>query len=338
MRVRSALQCVAAVGAVVVAAPLLLASCGGDDALTVYSGRNENLVGPLFAQFEQETGIDVEVRYGESAELAATIGEEGEGSPADVFFAQDAGSLGSVAEEGLLAPLPGRLLDRVDERFRDAEGRWLGVSGRARVVAYDTGDFDDGDLPDTIWDYAKPEWAGRLGIAPTNASFQAMVTAMRLEGGDARTRDWLEALRAGGAETYENNVSILEAIAAGEVEAGLVNHYYLYGLLEEQPDAPVGNHHLRDGDAGSLVNAAGVGILAGTERRADAERVVEYLLDQGQEYFARETFEYPLVAGHRPSADLPPLDEVQGPQLELGALGPELEATLRMLNAVGLTS
>jgi iron(III) transport system substrate-binding protein len=313
-----------------------LAACGGEDALTVYSGRNENLVGPLFEQFEDETGVDVEVRYGDSAELAATLAEEGDGSPADVFFAQDAGSLGFVAEEGLLGELPAELL-AVDGRFRDGDGRWVGLSGRARVVAYNTDELAEGDLPTSIWEYAGPEWRSRVGIAPTNASFQAMVTAMRLAGGEERTRRWLEDLE-GEARTYENNVSILEAIAAGEIDAGLVNHYYLYGLREEQPEAPVANHYLEPGDPGSLVNVAGAGILARTDQPQEAERLLMYLLDEGQRYFAAETFEYPLAGGVDSDAELPPLDEAQGPQLELGTLGPELEATLELLNEVGLTS
>ena len=328
---------IAAALAVAVLVPLL-AACGGDDeTLTVYSGRSESLVAPLFEQFSEETGIDVEVRYGESAELAATIAEEGDGSPADVFFAQDAGALGSVADEGLLAELDTGLLDRVPERFRDPEGRWVGLSGRARVVAYNSEALGEDDLPDSIWDYAGEEWSGRVGFAPTNASFQAMVSAMRLTEGDERTREWLEALAANEPRLYENNLMSLEAAASGEVDVALVNHYYLYELLAEQPDVPVANHYLADGDAGSLVNVAGAGIVAGTDRAEDAERLLAYLLEEGQTFFAEETAEYPLVAGVEPNEELPPLDSIHGPELELGALGAELASTLELLNEVGLT-
>jgi iron(III) transport system substrate-binding protein len=316
----------------------VLAACGGSDKLTVYSGRNENLVGPLLARFEEETGIDVEVRYGDSAELAATIAEEGENSPADIFFAQDAGSLGAVAEERLLTPLPDAILDKVDQRFRDPGGRWVGTSGRARVIAYNTDALSEADLPATIWDFADAGWNGRIGFPPTNASFQAMVTAMRIEAGDERTRRWLEKIAANEPKLYENNVQTLEAVAAGEVDVGFVNHYYLYELLNEQPDARVANHYLEDGDPGALVNVAGVGILASSDSREDAERFVEFLLGQGQRYFADETAEYPLVDGVPAGEELPPLSELQGPQIELGALGPELEGTLDMLNEVGLTT
>jgi iron(III) transport system substrate-binding protein len=318
---------------------LALAGCGGEEGdITVYSGRQEDLVEGLFEQFEEATGIEVDVRYGDSAELAATIAEEGDNTPADVFFAQDAGSLGSVGEEGLLAELPAKTLDKVDERFADPQGRWVGTSGRVRVVAYNTEALSEDELPDSIWDYADPAWRGRLGLPPTNASFQAMVTAMRLEAGDERTREWLEGIAANEPRIFENNVQTLEAIAAGEIDAGFVNHYYLYGLLEEEPEAPVANHFLEPGDAGALVNVAGVGILRTTDRPGMAQQLADYLLGPGQEYFATETDEYPLVAGVSPETELPPLSDLQGPDIELGAFGPELKATLEMLDSVGLTS
>jgi iron(III) transport system substrate-binding protein len=318
---------------------LALAGCGGEDGdITVYSGRQEDLVEDLFEQFEDATGIEVDVRYGDSAELAATIAEEGENTPADVFFAQDAGSLGSVASEGLLAELPAATQGEVDERFQDPESRWVGTSGRVRVVAYNTNELSEDELPDSIWDYADPSWHGRLGLAPTNASFQAMVTAMRLESGDERTREWLEAIAANEPRIFENNVQTLEATAAGEIDAGFVNHYYLYELLEEEPDAAVANHFLEPGDAGALVNVAGAGILRTTDRPGMAQQLVDYLLGPGQEYFATETDEYPLAAGVGPRTELPPLTDLHGPDVALGALGPELEATLEMIDSAGLTS
>jgi iron(III) transport system substrate-binding protein len=318
---------------------LALAGCGGEEGdLTVYSGRAEELVEDLFDQFEEETGLKLDVRYGDSAELAATIAEEGENTPADVFFAQDAGSLGAVGAEGLLAELPAETLAEVDERFQDPQRHWVGTSGRARVVAYNTDAVSEDELPDSIWNYADAAWRGRLGLPPTNASFQAMVTAMRLEAGDERTREWLEGIAANEPRIFENNVQTLEAIAAGEIDAGFVNHYYLYGLLEEQPDAPVANHYLAAGDPGSLVNVAGAGILRTTDRQALAQQLVDYLLGPGQQYFATETDEYPLVDGVSSGSELPPLSDLQGPDVELGALGPELAATLEMLDSIGLTS
>lgn len=328
---------------VVLALALLAAGCGGDEAasgpLTVYSGREEELVAPLFEKFTDATGVDVEVRYGDSAELAATIAEEGDNSPADVFFAQDPGSLGAVDPQ--LEELPQATLDRVAARFRDAEGRWVGTSGRTRVLAYNTDRVQESDLPASVLELTAPEWKGRVGVAPTNASFQAFVTAMRLSLGDERTREWLEGLRANGAKTYEKNLPIVEAVAAGEVDVGLVNHYYLALVKEEQPDAPVANHLFEAGDPGTLVSVAGAGVLASTDQRNDAEAFVEFLLsEQAQRFYVDEAEEneYPLVAGIDPPAGLVPLDEIQGPDVELTAFGAELESTVELLRETGWLS
>jgi iron(III) transport system substrate-binding protein len=328
---------------VVLALALLAAGCGGDEAaggpLTVYSGREEELVAPLFEKFTDATGVAVEVRYGDSAELAATIAEEGDNSPADVFFAQDPGSLGAVDPQ--LEELPQATLDRVAARFRDAEGRWVGTSGRTRVLAYNTDRVQESDLPASVLELTRPEWKGRVGVAPTNASFQAFVTAMRLSLGDERTREWLEGLRANGAKTYEKNLPIVEAVAAGEVDVGLVNHYYLALVKEEQPDAPVANHLFEAGDPGTLVSVAGAGVLASTDQRDDAEAFVEFLLSEDAQRFyvdQAEENEYPLVAGIDPPAGLVPLDEIQGPDVELTAFGAELESTVELLRETGWLS
>ena len=237
----------------------------------MYSGREEELVAPLFERFTEATGTEVEVRYGDSAELAATIAEEGSNSPADVFFAQDPGSLGAVDPQ--LAELPEEILERVDERFRDANGRWVGTSGRTRVLVYNTDSLSDDELPSSVLELTEPEWEGRIGIAPTNASFQAFVTAMRLDLGDDETRAWLEGMKENGAKTYEKNTPIVEAVASGEIDVGLVNHYYLALVKEEQPDAPIANHLFAGDDPGALVSVAGAGVLASIDQEEDAEAI-----------------------------------------------------------------
>jgi iron(III) transport system substrate-binding protein len=311
---------------------------GGPDKLTVYSGRAEPLVGDLFEQFEKDTGVDVEVRYGDSAELAATIEEEGDNSPADVFFSQDAGALGAVAGRDLLQELPPNIWNRVVSRFRDDRRRWVGVSGRARVLAYSTERVKKPDLPESVFELTQPKWKGRLGLAPPNASFQAFVSAMRIDVGDERTRKWLEAIDANEPELYENNIQSVEAIADGDVDVALVNHYYLYEIRRERGDVPVLNHFMRTGDPGSLVNAAGIGILKGNDSSEAARRFADYLLSKkGQTYFAEKTAEYPLAAGVKPGEQLPPLKNVHGPFIDLGQLGPKLPSTLEMIEEAGLT-
>ena len=327
-------------------AVLLAAGCGGDDgdagsggSITVYSGREEELVAPLFEGFTEETGIEVDVRYGDSAELAATIAEEGDNSPADVFFAQDPGSLGSV--EGQLAELPEGTLGRVDERFRDGAGKWVGTSGRVRVIAYNTEALSEDEVPDSVFELTDPRWKGKVGIAPTNASFQAFVTAMRETVGDERTRQWLEGMKANDAQVYERNTPIVEAVASEEIELGLVNHYYLALVKEEQPDAPVANKYLPGDDPGALVSTAGVAVLVSSDDREAGKRFVDYLLsEEGQRFYAEEAeeAEYPLVDGVEPKEGLPALDSLQGPEVELDSFGEQLEATLELLSETGWTT
>ena len=326
-----ALVCMVALLAVV-------AGCGGgsDDTITVYSGREEELVAPLFELFIEETGIEVEVRYGDSAELAATIAEEGENSPADVFWAQDPGSLGAVEDH--LDPLSEGILGQVSEQYRDDEGRWVGTSGRSRVLVYSTDALSEDEVPDSVFDLADPRWKGRVGIAPTNASFQAFVTAMRLSAGDDATRQWLLDLEKNDPKEYEKNTPIVEAVAAGEVDLGLVNHYYLYLVREEQPDAPIANHFLAAGDPGALVSVAGVGVLESADEASTAERFVEFLLSpEAQRFYVddAEEAEYPLIEGIEPREGLPPLDELAGPEVDLTSFGAEHEATIELLRETG---
>ena len=304
--------------------------------LVVYSGRSENLVAPLIERFKQDTGIDVDVRYGGTAELAATILEEGENSPADLFFAQDAGSLGALAQEGRLAALPETVLNQVDARFRSLAGDWVGVSGRARTLVYNTEQLAESDLPASVFDLTGPQWTGMVGWAPTNASFQSFVTALRQISGEDATRAWLEAMLANGVQSYDNNAAIVEAVGRGEILAGLVNHYYLFRFLEEQGESfPARNYFFPDGGADALVNVAGIGMLASSDQQENALVFANYLLDEtAQQYFADETQEYPLIAGVPASPLLTPIDQLNLPQLDLSDLS-DLQGTLELLQDVG---
>ena len=305
--------------------------------LRIYSGRSESLVGPLVDRFRQESGLDVEVKYAGTSELTATILEEGDASPADVFFAQDGGALGALAAEGRLSPLPASTLELVDRRFRSPDGLWVGVSGRARVVVYDTRVLAEDDLPTSILDYADPTWKGKIGWAPTNASFQAFVTAFRVLQGDQAAKTWLEAIQANEPKVYEGNDAVLAAVAAGEVQVGFINHYYLMGQLAEQgEDFPVRNHFLPNGDVGALVNVAGAGVLTTSSNPAAAQAFVDFLLtDESQAYFAEETYEYPLVSGIEADPRLVPLSDIDSPDVDLSDLA-DLEGTLRLIQEAGV--
>ena len=282
--------------------------------LTIYSGRNENLVGPFIEQFTAATGI-----------------------AADVFFAQDAGALGLLQDAGRFEALPPALLDRVDVRFRSDAGLWTGTSARARVLVYNTKALTDDKVPDTVGALLDPAWKGRVGWAPTNASFQAFVTAFRTLKGDDAARQWLEGMVANGVVPFDDNTAIVLAVGNGELDLGLVNHYYKYAVLrEEGADFPIENHYLDPADPGALVNVAGAGILHTGTHQKEALAFVERLLsEEGQTYFATTTSEYPVVAGAASPADLPPLADVGSPKINLSELA-DLQGTVAMLTDLGI--
>ena len=310
----------------------------GPRRITVYSGRSEKLVAPLIERFRKDTGIEVAVRYAGSSELAAQLVEEGDRSPADVFFSQDAGALGSLSSRTLLKTAPAEALGLVEGRFRAKDSTWVGVSGRARVIAFDPRQVPEAEVPNSVFALTDPRWKGRIGFAPTNASFQSFVTAMRVQVGEDRTRQWLSGFKANEPKAYEGNALIVKAVNDGQIGLGLVNHYYLYEVGKEvgQDKLVVRNHFPTGGDPGALVNVAGVGILRSTKASAAAAEFVNYLLGpSAQRYFAEQTFEYPLVAGVAPPAGLPPLSSIRSPDIDLSELA-TLDQTLALIREVGL--
>jgi len=319
---------------------LVAAACSSgssDDSLTVYSGRSEDLIQPLIDQFEEETGINVTVRYAGSADLAATILEEDDASPADVFYAQDPASLGSIALADLFTELDGDVTEAVPERFSDTDNQWVGISGRARVVVYDGTRVNPEDLPETEDGFTDPEWAGRTGIAPTNGSFLAFVAAKILADGEDATLAWLKGMAANSAPTYAKNSPIVAAVNAGEIETGLVNHYYLLRALAENPDEIGKNFFFAVPTAGSLVMPSGIGILKTSKNQDAARRFIEFLQSKGaQEYFANETFEYPLVPGVPANALLPPIDSISTPDIDLSDLASVLGRATDLVAEAGL--
>lgn len=326
---------------VVAVAAVALPACtdSGGDELVVYSGRNENLIRPLLEEFAKEHG-DIRVKYGDTAELLPTLLEEGDRTRVDVFISQDAGALADLDREGMLEAMPAALVAGVPDRFRAPDRTWVGLTARARVVAYNTDKVAPAELPESVFDVVAPKWKDQVGIAPTNASFIAFVSALREERGEARTREFLAGLKANGAKRYDNNVVILDAVASGEVSLGLVNHYYLYNEFKERPGAPVANHYpgQKPGGEGTFVNVAGAGIVKGTDQRDAARAFVSFLLaKRAQQFFRDETSEYPLAAGVEPVDELPPLDSLRTIDVPLDRLGADLEASVKMIQEAGLS-
>lgn len=308
--------------------------------LTVYCGRAESLVGKLIQQFRDETGIDVRVKYAATGPLAAMVLEEGNRTPADVFFAQDPGGLGVLGEAGRLATLPGPLAELVAYEHRDPHRKWIGITGRLRTIAYSTDRLSTAQLPESTLELTQPQWRGRVGWAPSNASFQAFITAMRHQHGEAATEQWLKDMLANGVRTFANNTSILQGIADGEIDLGLANHYYAHRMrFERNGRFPVANHvpagEHGTGDIGAAMLISGVAILNTSTNRANAERFVEFLLSEtAQSYFATQTFEYPLANDAKPTNGVPSLDGLTVRSVDLSALG-DMRDTVQMLRNVG---
>ncbi|TVQ54283.1 MAG: iron ABC transporter substrate-binding protein [Phycisphaerales bacterium] len=305
--------------------------------LVIYIGRSESLVGPIIESFQRETGIRVRTKYASTGPLAALILEEGRRSPADVFYAQDPGGLAVLADRGRLRELPEPILDLVHSADRDHAGRWVGITGRIRTLSYSTERVASADLPDSVLELTEERWRGRVGWAPSNASFQAFITAMRHELGETETERWLRDMIANEVRTYPRNMPIVQAVADGEIDLGLVNHYYLHRFIVERGESfPVANHIPAGtngtGDLGGTMLISGAGILE-TARNSDAaERFLQYLLsEEVQHRFVSESSEYPLrkemAAGHNlPSDALRSVD--------LNRLG-DLEQTIGLLRRVG---
>ena len=311
-------------------------STANETSLVVYSGRDEALIAPLIAQFEEASGIDVEVRYAGSTELAAQLLEEGDRTPAQVFLSQDSGSLGAVDAAGLLSTLPEAVTSAVPAEYTSTDGSWVGLTGRARVIAYDSETYTADQIPGDVFELTQPEWKGKVAIVPSNASFQAFVTALRVEEGEERALEWLEGMVANDAQIYAKNGEVLEAVNTGVVPLGLINHYY---WARSEQDPATLRAQLKFGDPGTvsaLVNVTGAGILTGAADSRAAQDFVAFLLsDEAQTYFAEETSEYPLVAGAASPAGVPALSELGGPDIDLSSLS-SVQETVALLTQAGL--
>ncbi len=309
-----------------------------DKSLVLYAGRGKELVDGIIERFMKETGINVQVKYGKTAELALVLQQEGDKSPADLFWAQDAGALGAVMKAGLFADLPKALSGSVAKTFQNPHDQWVALTGRARTLAYSVKRVQVAELPQGIEDLTNPKWKGKIAWAPDNASFQSFVTALRMTQGEEKARIWLLAMKANEPKSYNNNAAIVEAIAAGEADLGLPNHYYLLSFTDKDPNYPVAQTMFKAGDAGNLVNVSGAGILKSGKNPEAAKAFLKFILSQaGQTYMANDEFEYPVVDGvklHPKLMQVEALGKVKM-AVDLNTLA-DLEGTLALLKATGV--
>jgi len=300
--------------------------------LTVYSGRGEFLVGELVEYIDdQYDDFSLTVRYAGSTDLVNQIVNEGDGSPADVFYSVNAGALGALADAGRARSLPSSLTDLVRGEFHT--DRWIGTSGRARTVPYNTEALDESDIPTDVMAFPT-EFDGDLGWAPSYGSCQAFVTAMRLIEGEDATREWVESVVDSGITAYADEFAACQAVADGEIDAAFANHYYIQRVLDGSPDASLAAAFTR-GDAGAMFNVAGAAVVDTATDATLAENFVRHLLSaEAQDYFARTTFEYPLIPDVEPIGDLPTIDELDVPDVDLAALS-DLEPTIDLMRDAG---
>lgn len=303
--------------------------------LTVYTGRGQGLVEPLVKQFEAETGVKVNVRYGRDAEILAALQEEGARSPADIFWANTAGALGAASERGLFIRL-GDSVTRIPTSFVPASRQWVPLTLRLRVLAYNPSRVKPEDLPRSILELPRlTRYKGRIGWTPTYSSFQDMIAAMVSQFGEARTRQWLSEMKALEPKAYASNPAMMEAIRAGEIDLASTNHYYIQRFV--RAGQAIGTYYFADGDVGGLALVTGAGILKTSKNLSAANRFLLWLLSsKGQQFFTSEIIEYPVARGMVLSSNLLPLNQAvaKSPKLDFEKL--PLDTALKLLREAGL--
>ena len=319
----------------------VLSGCGSNQdqaqdvsEITIYSGRSEEYFTP-FTEWEEKTGIKVNIRYGDSAELAAQILEEGANSPADLFLSQDAGSLGAVSQAALFATLPENIGTDIRSKFIAADRSWIGVTGRARVFAYNPAKIST--LPQSVTNLTDAKYRNQVGIAPSNASFQAFISGLINAKGEAAAQKWLNDMKANGVKIYPKNSAIVEAIDKGEISIGLVNHYYVWEVTESlgrEINAKIG--FFAPGDIGNMVNVSGIGVLASSAKQSAAQDFINFLTTAAvQKEFVAQSFEYSLLPNAVPPVGLLTLEAIGAPAVDLAALK-DVQRTQDLLIKVGL--
>jgi iron(III) transport system substrate-binding protein len=334
-----------AVVAACVAVATGVAGCGGDgdggsgasggggegETLTIYNAQHEDLVKLMVDGFTKQTGIKVRMRNGGDLEFANQIVQEGKASPADVFLTENSPGMQLVDSKGLFAKVGRTALDQIPDRYEASDGNWVGFAARATTLAYNPGKVAEGDLPDSILDAAGSAWKGKVGYAPNGADFQAIVSAVLEQEGEARTKAWLADLKA-NATPYQNNVRTMAAVNAGEIETGIIYHYYWFQDQAEAKEnsADVKLHFFKNQDPGAFTSVSGAGVLASSKHQAAAQKFLDYITgDAGQKILADSTaLEYTLNEDVPANRALPPLASLQAPEVDLTKLNSQQVITL----------
>lgn len=314
------------------AGPALAQSSEG---IVVYNAQHESLTAEWVEGFTRETGIPVTVRNGGDTEFGNQILAEGAASPADVFLTENSPAMALVDGAGLFAPVDPETLAQVPEAYRPSSGHWIGIAARTTVFAYDRTKLAEGDLPASMLDLAKPEWKGRWGASPAGADFQAIVAALlKLKGADA-TAEWLAGMKENYAP-YRGNTTVMKAVNAGEIEGGIIYHYYYFGdqARTGENSGNVGLHYFRNQDPGAFVSVSGGGVLASSKHPAEAQAFLKWITGPGGQDVLRngKSFEYAVSGASNPA--LEPLEALDAPQVDPAAL--DSKAVTDLMTAAGL--
>lgn len=308
----------------------LLAACSSNDKpfITVYNAQHKELLEEMVPGFTKETGIDVKLRNGDDFELANQLVQEGAASPADVFLTENSPAISLVDRKGLFAPVAKSTLAQVPAQYSPSTGDWVGFAARSTVLAYNTAAVKDAELPTSILDLAKPEWKGKVGFSPTGADFQAIASAVLETSGEDATKTWLKGLKANGT-VYDGNSTVMKAVNSGDVEVGVIYHYYWYG---DQAESGVNSdntklHFFGNKDPGAFVSVSGAGMLKSSDKKSDAQKFLRYLNGKiGQQALADgKSLEYPLNPAVAVKSPVKPFSELDPPVIDVANLnGPKV--------------
>ena len=308
--------------------------------LTVYTGRTPDQIYPLFDHLEEQyPDFQIDRDYDDNDRQLASLRQEGDGSPADLFYTQDSGALAVLKDDGLARDLPDDVVDAVDDAYSDGDGQWTGVSGRVRAVLYNTDAFSGEDLPDDIFAYAEDDrFAGRISTRPNSGTFRAFIIAMMELEGTERTREWVRAMVDDQDVTlYDGGTQQAEAVADGDQAIALGNQYYAGRILSNDPGAPIDVAFTRN-DAGCLFNVSGIGILESASKPNLAAEFTRHVLAvEGQEFFVETNGEYPVRDGVDTVGEMPSLAEIDPPEFDLNRLGLDLEEARDLLSDEGMS-
>jgi iron(III) transport system substrate-binding protein len=307
--------------------------------LTLYSAQHEQVVDMLVAAFTAQTGIKVRVHTGEGPEIAAQILQEGDDSPADVFFTENSPELILLDEKGLLAPVAPATLKQIPSQYNATDGSWLGVLARENVLAYNPALIKQSALPASLFDLAAPAWKNRIAIAPSDGDFLPLVSAVIAQYGQAKAASWLDGLKA-NALIYQDDESVVAAVDRGAVATGIINNYYWARLETAQGADKTASkiYHFRDGDIGGLINVSGAAVLKSSPNQAAAQKFLAFLVSPAAQTALGQSevdYEYPLLPGIPPNRLLTPFKQLQPPSIKASALGDDQDAGL-LLQQAGL--